>query len=88
VAAPPERLKCRRITETRTDESYSGVIPCLFLAAGNAYYLWNAHWDHWSHMPPLEERTQYPYQNIRTKNFPWGDGDKVRREELEPCRMQ
>ena len=28
-------------------------------------------------MPPLEERTEYPYQNIRTKNFPWGDGDKV-----------
>lgn len=29
-------------------------------------------------MPPLEERTEYPYQNIRVKNFPWGDGDKVR----------
>ena len=28
-------------------------------------------------MPPLEERTEYPYQNIRVKNFPWGDGDKV-----------
>ncbi len=28
-------------------------------------------------MPPLEERTEYPYQNIRTKNFCWGDGDKV-----------
>jgi hypothetical protein len=29
-------------------------------------------------MPPLEERTEYPFQNIRTKNFFWGDGDKVR----------
>lgn len=28
-------------------------------------------------MPPLEERVEYPYQNIRTKNFAWGDGDKV-----------
>lgn len=28
-------------------------------------------------MAPLEERTEYPYQNIRVKNFPWGDGDKV-----------
>lgn len=28
-------------------------------------------------MPPLEERTEYPYQNIRVKNFPFGDGDKV-----------
>ncbi|KAJ5922583.1 hypothetical protein N7516_010286 [Penicillium verrucosum] len=26
---------------------------------------------------PLEERTEYPYQNIRVKNFPWGDGDKT-----------
>jgi hypothetical protein len=29
-------------------------------------------------MPPLEERVEYPYQNIRVRNFPWGDGDKVR----------
>jgi cytochrome c oxidase subunit 6a len=43
----------------------------------NAYVQWNEHWEHWEHMPPLEERTEYPYQNIRTKNFPWGDGDKV-----------
>jgi cytochrome c oxidase subunit 6a len=40
--------------------------------------LWNEHWEHWSHMPPLEERVEYPYQNMRTKNFQWGDGDKVR----------
>ena len=28
-------------------------------------------------MPPLEERVEYPYQNIRVKSFPWGNGDKV-----------
>ena len=28
-------------------------------------------------MPPLEERTEYSYQNIRTKNYQWGEGDKV-----------
>lgn len=28
-------------------------------------------------MPPLEERTEYAYQNIRTKNYFWGDGDKT-----------
>jgi cytochrome c oxidase subunit 6a len=55
----------------------SAVIPALVLAGINAYNLWDAHWEHWSHMPPLEERTEYPYQNIRTKNFPWGDGDKT-----------
>ena len=56
---------------------HSGVAPCLLLAGYNAYTLWNEHWEHWSHMPPLEERVEYPYQNIRTRNFPWGDGDKV-----------
>lgn len=49
----------------------------MILSGLNAWNLWNEHWEHWSHMPPLEERTQYPYQNIRTKNFVWGDGDKV-----------
>jgi cytochrome c oxidase subunit 6a len=53
------------------------VIPALGLAGANAWYLWNAHWDHWSHLPPLEERTEYPYQNIRSKNYQWGEGDKV-----------
>ena len=28
-------------------------------------------------MPPMEERVEYPYQNLRTRNFFWGDGDKV-----------
>ena len=49
----------------------------MILGTVNAWMLWNAHWEHWSHMPPLEERTEYPYQNIRSKNFPWGDGDKT-----------
>ncbi|EHA45973.1 hypothetical protein MCOR27_008395 [Pyricularia oryzae] len=54
------------------------VVPVSLVAAGaNAYYLWNEHWEHWSHMPPLEERTEYAYQNIRTKNYQWGDGDKT-----------
>ncbi|OAA63299.1 cytochrome c oxidase subunit [Niveomyces insectorum RCEF 264] len=52
-------------------------IPALIGAGANAYYLWNEHWEHWSHLPPLEERVEYPYQNIRSKNFSWGDGDKT-----------
>lgn len=55
----------------------SAVIPCLLISAANAYNLWNEHWAHWEHMPPLEERPEYPYQNLRTRNFCWGDGDKV-----------
>ncbi|KAI7489900.1 hypothetical protein KC351_g973, partial [Hortaea werneckii] len=39
--------------------------------------LWVEHWEHKSHEPPLEEQPEYPYQNIRTKNFFWGDGDKT-----------
>ncbi|KAI1437012.1 putative cytochrome c oxidase subunit VIa [Xylaria sp. CBS 124048] len=64
-------------TELWRKISVYAVGPCLVLAAANAYYLWNEHWEHWSHLPPLEERVEYSYQNIRTKNFPWGDGDKT-----------
>ncbi|KAJ9494091.1 hypothetical protein H2202_010398 [Exophiala xenobiotica] len=53
------------------------VIPCLILGAINAWNLWNEHWEHWEHLPPLEERVEYPYQNLRTKNYFWGDGDKT-----------
>ena len=56
----------------------SVTIPCLVIAGVNAYNLWNEHWAHWEHMEPLEERPEYPYQNLRTKNYFWGDGDKVR----------
>lgn len=59
------------------DDVNSAVIPAMVLASANAYFLWKAHWEHWDHMPALEERTEYPYQNIRTKNFQWGDGDKT-----------
>lgn len=57
--------------------THSVAIPALILGSVNAWILWKAHWEHWAHEPPLEERTEYPYQNIRTKNFPWGDGDKT-----------
>ena len=63
--------------QTADTQTHSGIAPCLILAGVNAYNLWNEHWEHWSHMPPLEERVEYPYQNIRTKNFPWGNGDKT-----------
>ncbi|RVD90101.1 uncharacterized protein DFL_001076 [Arthrobotrys flagrans] len=53
------------------------AIPALILSSINAYNLWNEHWEHESHLPPPEERPQYPYLNIRVKRYPWGDGDKT-----------
>ncbi|KAL2353816.1 putative cytochrome c oxidase subunit VIa [Cryomyces antarcticus] len=53
------------------------VIPLLCMASANAWTLWNEHWEHVAHGPPLEERPEYPYMNIRSKNYPWGDGDKT-----------
>ncbi|KFY74106.1 hypothetical protein V498_10001, partial [Pseudogymnoascus sp. VKM F-4517 (FW-2822)] len=53
------------------------VIPCLIISGVNAYSLWNEHWEHWAHREPLEERPEYPYQNVRSKNFFWGNGDKT-----------
>ncbi|KAK0633686.1 cytochrome c oxidase subunit VIa-domain-containing protein [Immersiella caudata] len=64
-------------TELWRKISIYAVIPALILAGANAYNLWTEHWEHWSHMPPLEERVEYPYQNIRTRNYQWGDGDKT-----------
>ena len=55
----------------------SVVIPCLIMAGANAWVLWNEHWEHQAHLPPLDQRPQYAYLNIRTKKYPWGDGDKV-----------
>ncbi|EPE31918.1 Mitochondrial cytochrome c oxidase subunit VIa [Glarea lozoyensis ATCC 20868] len=57
--------------------SIYATVPCLIIAGVNAYVLWNEHWDHWAHKGPLEERTEYDYQNLRTKNYFWGDGDKT-----------
>ena len=53
------------------------VIPTVLLASINTYSLWNEHWEHWAHLPPLEEKTDYPYQNIRTNNYILGNGDNV-----------
>lgn len=58
------------------------MIPSIILAGVNAYRLWTEHWEHAAHGPPLEEKVEYPFQNIRTKNYFWGDGDKVRNFEF------
>ena len=58
-------------------KDFSVAIPSLIIASINAKNLWDEHWEHWETLPPLEERVEYDYQNIRTKKFFWGDGDKV-----------
>ncbi|OBT49488.1 hypothetical protein VE00_00304 [Pseudogymnoascus sp. WSF 3629] len=62
----------RKMVERKT-----AVIPCLIVSGVNAYNLWNEHWEHWAHREPLEERPEYPYQNVRSKNYFWGNGDKT-----------
>ena len=52
------------------------VITCLCIAGVNAWRLWGEHWEHKSH-EPIEDRVEMPFMNIRTKNYFWGDGDKV-----------
>ncbi|KAL2161168.1 hypothetical protein VTH06DRAFT_8387 [Thermothelomyces fergusii] len=72
-----ERRAVKEHAGHTTGADAPAVPPALLLSGINAYILWNEHWEHWSHLPPLEERIEYPYQNIRTKNFQWGDGDKT-----------
>jgi len=47
------------------------------VATVNAKLRWDAHWEHVAHDTPREDKPEYAYQNIRTKNYFWGDGDKV-----------
>ncbi|KAH8710090.1 cytochrome c oxidase, subunit VIa [Phaeosphaeriaceae sp. PMI808] len=53
------------------------ALPCLAIAGVNAKLRWDAHWEHVAHDTPKEDKPEYPYQNIRTKNYFWGDGDKT-----------
>ncbi|KAF2867179.1 putative cytochrome c oxidase subunit VIa [Massariosphaeria phaeospora] len=53
------------------------ALPCLALAIINGKLRWDAHWEHKAHEPPPDDRPEYAYQNIRTKNYFWGDGDKT-----------
>ena len=72
-----KKKKRPSLTSTLVDQLGSIALPFVILSGANAYRLWDEHWEHWNHMPPLEDRVEYSYQNIRTKNFPWGDGDKT-----------
>jgi cytochrome c oxidase subunit 6a len=49
----------------------------MIVAAVNGKLRWDAHWEHVAHDTPREDKPEYAYQNLRTKNYFWGDGDKV-----------
>ncbi|KAF8425291.1 cytochrome c oxidase subunit VIa [Tirmania nivea] len=51
--------------------------PAILITGVNAWKLWNEHWSHHRTTPPNEIKVEYPYQNIRVKKYPWGDGDKT-----------
>jgi Cytochrome c oxidase subunit VIa len=77
VRPPAPILSTHLPTTLPANNDNSVVVPAIILGSINAKNLWDEHWEHWKHLPPLEERVEYPYQNIRTRNFCWGDGDKT-----------
>lgn len=79
-------IRCLKANECHLPLLYSVAAPAMVIAGINAWELWNEHWSHYPATPPDEVRIEYPYQNIRVKNFPWGDGDKVRLPICVLCR--
>jgi cytochrome c oxidase subunit 6a len=60
--------------------TYYVCFPAIILAAINTYYVEAAHAEHReheSHMNFDELPPEMAYQNYRTKDFFWGDGDKT-----------
>ncbi|CEP60536.1 cytochrome c oxidase subunit VIa LALA0_S01e13146g [Lachancea lanzarotensis] len=60
--------------------SFFVAAPAIALAAVNTYFVEAAHAEHRKHLehvPDSEWPKNYDYQNIRTKPFFWGDGDKT-----------
>jgi len=53
------------------------AFPTIIAASAKAWKEWNKHWSEHPTEPPSGRRVEYPYQNIRVKKFPWGDGDKT-----------
>jgi len=51
--------------------------PAIILSLLNAWKLYSEHHNHSAHGPLPEDKIEFPYQNIRVKNFFWGDGDKT-----------
>lgn len=60
--------------------SYFVALPAIVATAINTYFVEAEHAEHRAHLAHVSDEDwpiQYDYQNIRTKNFFWGDGDKT-----------
>ncbi|KAH3667784.1 hypothetical protein WICMUC_005316 [Wickerhamomyces mucosus] len=60
--------------------SYFIAAPAVIATAINTYFVEVEHAHHREHLAHVSDEewpVQYDFQNIRTKNFFWGDGDKT-----------
>ncbi|SCW01075.1 LAFE_0D04522g1_1 [Lachancea fermentati] len=56
------------------------AVPSIALAAVNTYFVEEEHAkhrEHLKHVPDQDWPKDYEFQNIRSKPFFWGDGDKT-----------
>ncbi|XP_068584033.1 cytochrome c oxidase subunit 6A2, mitochondrial isoform X2 [Cebidichthys violaceus] len=65
MSVSPAALAARRVLAAASHSSHDGGAVCI----ANAYMKMQAH----SHEQP--EFVPYPHLRIRTKRFPWGDGN-------------
>lgn len=60
--------------------SYFIAAPAVIATAINTYFVEAEHAEHRKHLAHVKDEdwpAQYDFQNIRSKNFFWGDGDKT-----------
>ncbi|CCH42023.1 Cytochrome c oxidase polypeptide 6A,mitochondrial [Wickerhamomyces ciferrii] len=60
--------------------SFFIAAPAIVATAINTYYVEAAHAKHREHLAHVSDEDwpkQYDFQNIRSKSFFWGDGDKT-----------
>ncbi|ODV91325.1 hypothetical protein CANCADRAFT_24332 [Tortispora caseinolytica NRRL Y-17796] len=60
--------------------SYYIAAPAIIAAAYSAYLHEKEHEEHLAHMPKIpdeEKPPEYEYQNIRVRDFWWGNGDET-----------
>lgn len=51
---------------------FFGAVPAIIVASIHTYIAEVEHWEHWRR----PEYIPYEFRNVRTRKFPWGDGQK------------